>query len=92
MFCLLLMPGQTSALRCANKLVDIGDRPHKVFERCGDPDFVDSYDRPFFFNGYPQGYTHVDIWTYNFGPNRFIQELIFENGVLRSINQLDYGH
>ncbi len=100
MFCLLLAPGQASALRCGNKLVDIGDRAHKVFQRCGDPDFVDSYEKPIVTYSYApgsnynyvHGFIHVDVWTYDFGPNRFTKELIFENGVLRYINQLGYGN
>lgn len=91
--CLLFASEQAAALRCGNKLVDIGDRMHKVHQLCGAPDFVDYYDQPIpFINGIPQGFNHIDVWTYNFGPNRFMQELLFVNSNLRSINQLDYGY
>lgn len=90
MFFLLLSSGQAMALRCGNKLVDIGDRKHKVHRVCGEPTYVDSYDQPIY--GYRQGYNHVEVWTYNFGRSRFMQELVFENGILRRINQLEYGY
>ena len=90
--CLGLTTEQAFALRCGNKIVDVGDRLHKVHRFCGEPAYVDSYDQPISIYGYPQGFTHVDVWTYNFGSNRFMQELIFENGVLRYINQLGYGY
>lgn len=34
----------------------------------------------------------VDVWTYNFGPRKFIKELIFQNGYLKEINSLEYGY
>jgi hypothetical protein len=34
----------------------------------------------------------VDVWTYDFGPQRFIQYLIFEGGRLRHIYSGDYGY
>ncbi|MCI0733404.1 MAG: DUF2845 domain-containing protein [Methylococcaceae bacterium] len=91
-FCILLASGPALALRCGNKIVDVGDRLHKVQRLCGDPVFVHSYDLPILVYGYIQGYNHFEVWTYNFGRNRFMQELIFQNGVLRFINQLDYGY
>jgi hypothetical protein len=34
----------------------------------------------------------VDVWTYNFGRRKFIKELIFVDGVLNKINNLEYGY
>lgn len=34
----------------------------------------------------------VDVWTYNFGPRKFIKELIFQDGYLKEINSLEYGY
>ncbi len=31
-------------------------------------------------------------WTYNFGPRRFMQRLLFVNGKLREIKTLGYGY
>lgn len=35
---------------------------------------------------------YIDEWIYNFGPNRFMQLLIFVNGRLVKIKALDYGN
>ncbi len=34
----------------------------------------------------------VEVWTYNFGPRKFIKELIFRGGFLKEINSLEYGY
>jgi hypothetical protein len=34
----------------------------------------------------------IDEWTYDFGPQRFIQYLTFEAGKLRHIRSGEYGH
>jgi Protein of unknown function (DUF2845) len=33
----------------------------------------------------------VEVWTYNFGPNRLMQRIRFENGVVVQIESLGYG-
>jgi hypothetical protein len=33
----------------------------------------------------------VEDWTYNFGPNKLMRLIRFENGVVRKIEQLGYG-
>ena len=33
----------------------------------------------------------VEVWTYNFGPDRFMQRIRFENGVVARIESLGYG-
>ena len=35
--------------------------------------------------------TAVEIWTYNFGPNRLMERIRFENGVVIKIESLGYG-
>ena len=93
---LATVSSQAHALRCGTKLVTLGDRKHEVVRICGDPSYTDSFDKPIVAYGYsgyhPQTTQRVDVWTYNFGQNRFMQELIFEGGVLRRINQLGYGY
>lgn len=37
-------------------------------------------------------YRIVDAWIYNFGPRKFMRELIFRNDVIKEINTLDYGY
>jgi hypothetical protein len=33
----------------------------------------------------------IEDWTYNFGPNKLMRLIRFENGVVRDIEQLGYG-
>lgn len=87
---LLILSQQAYAFRCGAKIIEIGDRKHRVLNLCGEPTFIDSYERA--VGVYPFQIIHVEVWTYNFGKSRFMQELVFENGVLRRINILDYGY
>ncbi len=34
----------------------------------------------------------IEVWLYNFGPQRFMEELSFESGRLVSIQPLGYGY
>jgi Protein of unknown function (DUF2845) len=87
---LFVFSGQTYALRCGNKLVNIGDRKYDVIYKCGEPTYTDYYDQVTAY--YPYYTEQVDVWTYNFGNTRFMQELIFRNGILHRINILGYGY
>ncbi len=87
---LLVFSRQALALRCGTKLVDLGDRKHKVLYKCGEPTYTDYYEQ--IAPVYPYLTEHMDVWVYNFGSTRFIQELIFRNGVLHRINKLGYGY
>lgn len=87
---LLTFSRPVHALRCGTKLIQIGDRKHRVIKYCGKPTFIDFYEKPLAV--YPYYSQIVDVWTYNFGPNKFMQELFFENGRLVRINELDYGY
>ena len=47
--------------------------------------------------GYSQPYrvkklVIIEEWTYNHGPGRFMDHLILENGIVRSITSGDYGY
>lgn len=121
---LIFISEQTLALRCGNKLVDIGDHKPKVIALCGEPDFTEfreirfpSYcvDREYYHDEsyyyrrkYNYDYKHNyhkllvnyatcqyrtdEVWIYNFGPRKFMRELIFRKGVVKEINTLSYGY
>jgi hypothetical protein len=86
----LVFSRQAFAFRCGTKLVDIGDRTHKVLYKCVEPDYKDAYQQisPL----YPYPAEQIDVWTYNLGSNQFMRELIFRNGILHRINKLGYGY
>ncbi|MDX1755399.1 MAG: DUF2845 domain-containing protein [Marinobacter sp.] len=87
---LVLMVGSAgAAFRCGNSLVDIGDWPVEVVERCGEPDYVAVYPA----QSVPGlGITEtIEHWYYNPGPQGLIRRLEFRNGELRRERSLGYG-
>ncbi len=43
-------------------------------------------------NYVPCRYRTIDVWVYNFGPRKFMVELVFRRGVVKEINTLEYGY
>ena len=82
-------------LRCGSKLVGVGDSKAKVFIICKKPDFTDTtkFSKTIKTNSNKSTTVMVEreIWTYNFGPSRFMQELTFKNGKLTKVKELGYG-
>jgi hypothetical protein len=100
--CLLVLFASPSyALRCGGDLVLEGETQRQVRTSCGDPTEVADWveyrtirvDLP-----YSDGFEeitkpiHVEEWIYDLGPRRFIRKLRFENGYLKTIKSLGYGH
>src|SRR5262245_10396401 len=104
LWCLTAIPAY--ALQCGNRLVSPGESKTDVWHRCGDPETTDwrviyravPVAAPLFSDPrYPsRAVTYVpvviEVWTYNLGPQRFIQELSFEEGRLIEIRSLGYGY
>jgi hypothetical protein len=86
-------------MRCGTKLVATGDSPYDVRSRCGEPAFATrrvEYRSVSAF-GAGVGATRtvevvIDEWTYDFGPQHFVQHLIFEQGRLVSVVSGHRGH
>ena len=87
-------------LRCQSRLVSIGDARSEVLDKCGQPDQVahweedhnsyvsqlydyerERYQAPKLI----KGPIPVERWTYDFGANKFIVYLHFEDGRLIKI-------
>lgn len=93
-------PGEAHALNCGSRLVEVGDSSVYVRSVCGDPTAMSTRTEtrsawagtgPYGY-GYGQSVTvQIEVWVYDFGPTRFMEELTFENGVLRSERALGYG-
>lgn len=91
-----LVLGQT--LECSNKVVSQGSTRLEVAGLCGDPAQV---EHKTIYNNVSApaasviaGQTvevHVELWTYNFGPNRLMQRIWLEDGVVVRIESLGYG-
>jgi hypothetical protein len=90
---LMLIGGLPTAaaesLRCGGALVQTGDPAAVVRSNCGRPDFVDPW-----VGGVGMAYGAVpsmEEWTYNRGPSRLLQILVFKDGRLSRIRDDGYG-
>jgi hypothetical protein len=92
-----------SALDCGERVVTDGDSSAYVRSLCGEPISIvtSTLTRTLVgFQGSPRaggtaaaGSTTVLVerWTYDFGPDRLMVELVFENGVVVAIRTLTRG-
>ncbi|HQR23154.1 MAG TPA: DUF2845 domain-containing protein [Steroidobacteraceae bacterium] len=90
-------------MRCGTRLVSEGDGKDKVRTLCGEPTSISLagyISGPLYEDG-PYGYQYfwpgwtalpVEIWTYNFGPNKLIRTLRFVGDELDEIRTNGYGY
>ena len=89
------------SLRCSDKIISEGASRYEVASLCGNPQDVQHQSR---YNnvsaavpGQPNVATgssveiQVELWTYNFGPNKLMQRIRFEDGIVVHIESLGYG-
>jgi hypothetical protein len=89
-------------LRCGNKLVSDEDTLEQVLAKCGEATEVQHtslWRRPvLWIHGRPMHVGQdeieipVELWTYNFGPNKFMRRIRFEDGLVVEIKTLGYGY
>lgn len=95
---LILAAPSVQALRCGHRLVHRGDHAIQVLKKCGEPTYEDHrveyrvvrLQNPALALERLEP-VNVDEWTYDFGSNRFMRVLLFENGRLVDIQSLGYG-
>lgn len=69
-----------AAMRCGTELIAPGDSVLKLLNACGEPAYGD-----------PALYFGTTDWTYNFGPDQFMQQVHIADGKVVRIQQLGYG-
>ena len=91
-------------LQCGGKLITEGVSKAEVVARCGQPTQVEhelinnSLNVPIgpmgLLPGNVKSETKRDIetWTHNFGPDRFLERIRFENGVVVELESKGYGY
>lgn len=100
---LVLAAAPAHAFRCGNKLITEGDHVTRVVELCGEPDYVefrgrhprlivDAYRHSPYIIGPAYEDVAIEEWVYNFGPRKLMRKLRFENGELKKIEPIGYGH
>lgn len=104
LFCFLLFLFSfniESALRCGNRLVELGDYKSDVLALCGEPESIETRTKVVGSTLHHPRRTldiqqfeeiQVEEWVYNFGSSRLQQYLRFENGELKEIKDLRRGH
>ena len=91
------------ALRCGSYVINEGATRSEVAAKCGDPTEIDRRSaivrRPtVWIRGRPYYSSDalieipVEVWIYNFGPNKLMRRLRFEDGVLVDEDTLGYGY
>lgn len=90
-------------MRCGTKLASVGDGKDKVRTLCGEPTsvgFEGVLSRPRYTYG-PHDYSYfgpswmdvpVEVWTYNFGPQKLLRKLRFVGDELVDIETDGRGY
>lgn len=96
--------GADSALRCGNRVVSVGAPLAEVAEKCGEPVYIEQWEEggdgyvSQLFDYETERYLaprliraplRMERWTYDFGTNKFIRHLTFQNGQLIKIETGD---
>ncbi len=91
------------AMSCQNRLVTVGDAPARVRALCGEPASLTARVEQRSVTVHRRAASGVIVsetisvtvtverWVYDFGPQRFMRELVFEDGRLLAIHTLGYG-
>lgn len=97
----LLLPCAVTAdsLSCDGGIVQVGDGKLDLLARCGRPSLVEVVQtdrRTVRRDGVGQVVGGAELtserWTYDFGPQRFVQVVTVEGGLVRSVERAGYGH
>lgn len=95
---LLLLAWTQNALgfACNENVVSLGFNKAEVLIKCGKPTWTSNSTQHIIDNAYTpletRFSTATEQWIYNFGPNRLVRILTFENGRLTHVDASDYGY
>jgi hypothetical protein len=94
--------GMAQSLVCNGKIIGEGTTLAKVAALCGQAVQIDHKSvyngAAISTGGQPNSIVgstvevQIEIWTYNFGPNKLMQRIRFEDGVVVRIESLGYGY
>lgn len=96
---LLVIATPAAALRCGNDLVGEGDDTLTLLARCGQPALREQFteDRVVQRDNGTAGTVQeieripYEVWTYNFGPQRFLVRVEIRGGRISAIINSGYG-
>lgn len=89
--------GAAQSMVCGGRIIDEGVSKAEVASACGPPTEVVRRSgalAPAVGEVTPPDTDDGDVavWTYNFGPNKLMQRIWFEDGVVQRVESLGYGH
>ena len=97
---LIACAASADSLRCGSRLISEGDSIEKVLQLCGQPTatrrtWITRQPR-FEYGGQEIPFegtedVPVDLWTYDFGPNKLMRRIRFVAGKVESIETLEHG-
>ncbi len=94
------LPAPARAFYCGRRLVRLGDPQYQVQQICGAPAdrqwrvtyHARSFPDPFSGTlGVVYEPVVTEVWRCDFGPQRFVQEVTFDNGNVVAVRPLRYG-
>jgi hypothetical protein len=96
-------PAFATTIRCGTKIISEGLTRSEVAAKCGEPTEVVTqhsvFRRPVIWsNGRPffvgQDFIEIPVesWVYNFGPNKLMGRIRFEDGIVVEVETLGYGY
>jgi hypothetical protein len=92
-------PASLPVARCESRVIRVGDRTLDLLARCGDPATVDRRRERRAVAFQAAGLTagefvsvELEVWAYNFGPNRFTALVTIEDGKVISVDRGSYGY
>jgi hypothetical protein len=96
------LASDAATLRCGAELASDGASKAEVLLKCGEPLMKETRTEAVEEKVKRQGqdtttttertvYKTVEEWTYNFGPHRLMQVVVFENGRLVDVRSGGYG-
>jgi Protein of unknown function (DUF2845) len=91
-----LAPGLVNAqsVVCKGKIINEGVTKAEVAAACGAPTEVgqDAHNPAIGKSAAPDSDESTEVWTYNFGPQKLMQRIWFEDGRVKLVESLGPGH
>jgi hypothetical protein len=86
--------GDAQSVVCAGKIINEGVTKAEVAAACGAPTEVGkgAHNPAIGAANAPDSDEGTEVWTYNFGPRKLMQRIWFEDGRVKLVESLGYGH
>jgi hypothetical protein len=77
--------------RCDSSAIRVGDAKIDLLAKCGEPAIQETrLERR--FDGVGMAVVDVDLWTYDFGPQSFVEHVTLEDGKVVLVERGGYGY